>query len=160
VQAVLFVAEHSPQAPDVWQAGVAPPHSESPAQARHRWAVVLQTGVAPPHSAFVLQLAQTPSATLQTGIAPEHFVLLVAEQTPHEPFGWQAGVAPPQSASLAQARQVCVARLHAGVVVDPPWQSALATQATHAPAAVLQTGVAPVQRSEFVAEHWPHAPPG
>jgi hypothetical protein len=118
---------------------------------------VLQTGVAPPHSAFVLQLAQTPSATLQTGVGPVHFVLLVAEQIPHEPFGWHAGVAPPQSASLAQARHVCVAPLQAGVV---PEQSALATQATHAPAAVLQTGVAPVQRSEFVAEHWPHDPPG
>jgi len=35
VHSELFVAEHWPHAPDGWQAGVAPPHSPSPAQARH-----------------------------------------------------------------------------------------------------------------------------
>ena len=34
LQALAFVAEHWPQAPDDWQAGVEPPHSPSPAQAR------------------------------------------------------------------------------------------------------------------------------
>ena len=50
------MAEHCPHAPDdapdVWQAGVAPPHSPSPAQARQAWVVVLQTGVVPLHCAF------------------------------------------------------------------------------------------------------------
>jgi hypothetical protein len=46
---VAFVAEHSPQAPDAWQAGVAPPHSPSPAQARHVLLATSHTGVAPEH---------------------------------------------------------------------------------------------------------------
>jgi len=52
VQALALVAEHWPQAPDDSQAGVAPPHSPSLAQARQACVVVLQTGVAPPHCAF------------------------------------------------------------------------------------------------------------
>jgi hypothetical protein len=118
---------------------------------------VLQTGVVPPHSALVLQLAHTPRATLQTGIAPVHFVLLVAEQTPQAPPGWQAGVAPPQSASLPHARHVWVVVLQIGVA--PP-HSALETHGTQLPLAVLQTGVAPVHLVALPAEHWPHAPPG
>lgn len=54
---------------------------------------MLQMGVVPPHCAFVSQVAQTPSVALQMGVVPEHFVTLVAEQTPHEPLGWQAGAA-------------------------------------------------------------------
>jgi hypothetical protein len=41
-----------------------------------------------------------------------------------------------------------------------PEQSAFARQATHDPADAKQSGVAPVQRSELPAEHWPQAPPG
>ena len=51
-QAVALVAEHWPQAPLASHAGVAPPHSTSPAQARHVCVVVLQTGDVPPHWAF------------------------------------------------------------------------------------------------------------
>jgi hypothetical protein len=157
VHAVALPVEHWPQAPLPWQAGVAPPQSASPPQARHRWVVVLQTGVVPPHSAFVSQLAQTPRATLQTGIAPEHLVLFVAEQTPQAPPGWQAGVAPPQSASPPQARHVWVDVLQTGVV--PP-HSALETHGTQLPTVVLQTGVAAVHLVPLLAEHWPQAPPG
>jgi hypothetical protein len=57
---VVFVAEHWPQAPDGWQAGAAPPHSLSPAQARQLCVVVLQTGVVPPHCAFEVQATQLP----------------------------------------------------------------------------------------------------
>ena len=89
LHALAFVAEHCPQAPDEapddWQAGVAPPHSLSPAQARQTCADTLQTGVTPPHSAFELQFTQVPVATLQAGIEPLHRVVLVAEQTPHAP---------------------------------------------------------------------------
>jgi uncharacterized protein (DUF2237 family) len=53
-----LVAEHWPQAPDGWQAGVAPPHSLSPAHARQLCVVVLHTGVAPPHCAFDVQATQ------------------------------------------------------------------------------------------------------
>ena len=60
MQALAFVAEHCPQAPDASQAGVAPPHSLSPPQARQACVVVLQTGVVPPHCAFDVQGTQVP----------------------------------------------------------------------------------------------------
>src|SRR5438105_3290026 len=95
---------------------------------------VLQTGSVPPHSALVVQLTQVPVGTLQAGIVPVHLVLLVAEQTPQAPDGWQAGVAPPpQSASPEHPRQVCAVPSHTGVV---PEQSASATQRTQVPVGV------------------------
>jgi hypothetical protein len=54
------VAEHWPHAPLAWQAGVAPPHSPSPAQARHAWVAVLQTGVVPEQVALETQGTQVP----------------------------------------------------------------------------------------------------
>jgi len=158
VHCAVLVAEHWPQAPPGWQAGVEPPHSLSPAHARHMWVLTLQTGVAPPHSAFELQLTQVPFATLHAGIAGLQRVVLVAEQTPHAPDGWQAGVAPPpQSPSPAQPRQVWADGSQTGVV---PEQSALARHETQVPADVRQSGVAPTQRRELPAEHCPQAPPG
>jgi hypothetical protein len=158
VQSAVFVVEHWPQAPDPWQAGVAPLHSLSPAQARQTCALVLQTGVTPPHSAFEMQFTQVPLPTLHAGIDPVQRVVLVAEQTPQAPDGWQAGVAPPpQSASPPQARQVWLDVSQTGVL---PEQSAFARHETHVPADVRQSGVAPVQRSELFAEHWPQVPPG
>jgi hypothetical protein len=59
-QALALVAEHWPQAPPGWQAGVAPPHSPSPAQARQVWVAVLQTGVLPPHWALEVHGTQVP----------------------------------------------------------------------------------------------------
>jgi len=153
----VLEAEHWPQAPLAWHAGVAPPQSPSPAQARQVWAATLHTGVVPPHWAFEVQFTHVPVATLQAGMTPAHFVVFVAEQTPQAPPGWQAGVAPPHSPSLAHARQVCVVRLQAGVA--PP-HSAFETQGTQLPAATLQAGVAPVHFVPLPAEHWPQAPPG
>jgi hypothetical protein len=115
----------------------------------------LHTGVVPPQSELPTQPTHEPAAVSQTAVVPEHFVLLVAEQTPHEPPGWQAGVAPPHSRSPAQPRQVCVVRLQTGVA--PP-QSALPTHPTHVPVEVRHAAVAPPQASSFVAEHWPQAP--
>jgi hypothetical protein len=83
----VLPAEHWPHAPLGWQAGVAPPHSPSPAHARQTCAATLHTGVVPPHSAFELQLTHVPAATLQAGIAPVHLLVLVAEQTLQLPFG-------------------------------------------------------------------------
>ena len=60
VQATLFENEHWPQAPDGSQAGVAPPHSLSPPQARQVCVVVLHTGVMPPHWAFDVHGTQVP----------------------------------------------------------------------------------------------------
>ena len=58
MQAAALLAEHWPHAPDGWQAGVDPPHSLSPAQARQVWVVVLHTGVDPLHCALVRQGTQ------------------------------------------------------------------------------------------------------
>jgi len=126
-------SEHWPQAPPGWQAGVAPPHSPSPAQARQVCVAALQTGVVPAHCAFDTHGTQIAAATLQTGVAPMQRVAFVAEQTPHAPPGWQAGVPPPQSASPAQARQVCVAALQIGVA--PP-HCAFEVHGTQIPPAV------------------------
>ena len=128
----VLLAEHWPQAPELWQAGVEPPHSPSPAQARQVCVATLQTGLVPPHSALVMQLTQVPLGTSQAGMLPVQRILLVAEQIPQAPDGWQAGVAPvPQSPSPPQPRQVCVLPSQTGVV---PEQSALARQWTQDPA--------------------------
>jgi hypothetical protein len=72
VQAVEFVAEHWPQAPAGWQAGVAPPHSLSPLQARQTRKAGSQMGVLPPQSALARQPTHVFVDVLQTGVAPEH----------------------------------------------------------------------------------------
>jgi hypothetical protein len=135
VQADALVDEHWPQAPDGSQAGVDPPHSPSPAQARQAWVAVLQTGVAPPHWLLLVQPTQVPDGTSQAGVDPPQAAALLAEHCPQAPDGWQAGVAPPQSASRPQARQTWVAPSQMGVV-PPHW--ALLTQATQVPLPVLQ----------------------
>jgi hypothetical protein len=117
---VAFVAEHWPQAPLPWQAGVALGHSPSPAQARQVWVVVLQTGVVPPQFASLRQVTHVPVVVKQSGVVPEHLVVFVAEHWPHAPDAWHAGVAPPHSPSPAQARQVWVVVLQTGVV-PPHW---------------------------------------
>jgi len=62
VQALAFVAEHWPHAPDDWQAGVEPPHSPSPLQPRQAWVAVLHTGAVPLHCAFDTHGTQVPVA--------------------------------------------------------------------------------------------------
>ena len=59
---LALVAEHWPHAPEGSQAGVAPPHSPSPAQARQVCVVVLQIGVVLPHWAFDTHGTQVPPA--------------------------------------------------------------------------------------------------
>jgi len=80
-----LVAEHCPQAPDPWQAGVPPPQSTSPAQARQVCVVVLQTGVVPPHCAFDVHGTHVPVVVKQAGVAPLHLVVFVAEHWPQAP---------------------------------------------------------------------------
>ncbi|HVR01926.1 MAG TPA: hypothetical protein VMT47_07335, partial [Polyangia bacterium] len=157
VHAVVFVAEHAAQAPLGWQAGVAPPHWPSVVQPRQVCVVVSQTGLVPPHWALESQVSQMPFAASQVDDGPVQALLLVAEQTPQAPFGWQAGVAPPQSASPAQPRQTCMARLQTGVA-PPHW--AFATQTTQVPLPASQAGVVPPQRVLLVAEQEPQAPLG
>jgi hypothetical protein len=79
LHAVAFVAEQMPQAPEVWQAGVAPPHSLSPPQPRQVWVLRLQTGVVPPHCAFDTHGTHVPVVVKQTGVAPPHALAFVAE---------------------------------------------------------------------------------
>jgi len=86
VHAAVLLAEHCPQAPPGWHAGVTPPHSPSPAHARQVWAVVLQTGVVPEHCAFDVHGTQVAVAAKHTGVAPEHAVALVAEHCAHAPL--------------------------------------------------------------------------
>jgi hypothetical protein len=62
VQALALLAEHCPQAPDDSQAGVAPPHSPSLAQARQTCVVVLHTGAVVPHCALDVHGTQVPVA--------------------------------------------------------------------------------------------------
>jgi len=120
VQALALLAEHWPQAPDDSQAGVEPPHSPSPPQARQVCVVVLHTGVFPPHWALDRQATQVEVGVLQTGVAPAQAVALVAEHCPQAPVASQAGVPPPHSLSPAQARQLCAVVLQTGVV-PPHW---------------------------------------
>jgi hypothetical protein len=83
---VVLPSEHWPHAPDGWQAGVAPPHSVSPAQERQVCVGRLQTGVVPPHCAFDTHGTQVAVATSQAGVAPLQRLALVAEQIPHAPL--------------------------------------------------------------------------
>ena len=78
--------EHWPQAPDGWQAGLAPPHSLSPAHERQACVVVLQTGVVPPHCAFETHGTHVAVATSHAGVAPLQREVFVAEQMPHAPL--------------------------------------------------------------------------
>jgi len=59
-QDVAFVAEHWAHAPLAWQAGVAPPQSPSPAQARQVCVAPLQIGVVPAQSALARQVTHVP----------------------------------------------------------------------------------------------------
>jgi hypothetical protein len=153
--AAWFVAEHAAHAPLAWQAGVTPPHSPSPAQARHARVPASQTGVVPVHVSAERHPTHVPVTVAHTGVVPAHAAWFVVEQAAHAPDGWQAGVAPPQSASVEHARHTCRATLHVGVV---PLQVALDVHATQVAPAGSQAGVEPVQSVAFVAEHSPHDP--
>jgi hypothetical protein len=59
---LAFVAEHWPQAPVGWQAGVAPPQSVSAAQARHACNAGSQTGFVAVHAVLSRHSTQTPAA--------------------------------------------------------------------------------------------------
>jgi hypothetical protein len=125
-----LLAEHWPQAPETWQAGVAPPHSSSPAHARHTCEVTSQNGDVPAHCAFDVQVTQVPVGVWQRGVVPVHASEFDAEHWPQAPPGWQAGVAPPHSESPAQARHVWNAGSQTG---DAPEQSASARHGTQVP---------------------------
>ncbi|MFL5303689.1 MAG: hypothetical protein ACJ8F1_00675 [Polyangia bacterium] len=130
VHLLVLVAEQMPQAPEAWQAGVAPPQSTSPPQPRQVCVPPSQTGVVPLQSALARQRTHLPAPVSHSGVAPVHWVLLLTEHCPHAPDDSQAGVAPPHSLSPEQARQVWKAKSQTG---DPPLQSASAVQRTQVP---------------------------
>ncbi len=98
-----FGAAHAPMLPAVhsWQAplgthtGVADAQSAAPAQARQVRVPLSQVGLSPAQSLPVRQPTHTTLTVSHSGAVPGHALWLVAEQTPQEPFGWQAGAAPP-----------------------------------------------------------------
>src|SRR6185503_5365157 len=71
-QTPMFVAEQTPQAPDVWQAGALPGHCPSEAQGWQVCVAVLQTGLVPEQFASDRQATQTRGDTLvrQSGVPP------------------------------------------------------------------------------------------
>ena len=80
-------SEHCPQEPFGWHAGVGPPHSLSPAHARHVFVVRLQIGVTPLHCTSDVHGTQVPVVVRHAGVAPVHRLSFVAEHCPHAPFG-------------------------------------------------------------------------
>jgi len=135
VQRAVLLAEHSPHAPDVWQAGVEPPHSPSTPHARQALVPESQTGCVPPHCALEVHPTHSPRTTSHAGVAPVQRAVLPAEHWPHAPDGWHAGAPAPQSPSAAQARQVNVPPSQVGVV---PLHSAADRHPTQLPALVRQ----------------------
>jgi len=163
---VAFVAAHSVQAPrsgpERWQAGCSGSGqlgAPSVVQATQVRVAIAQTGVTPPQWLSARQATQTPTPdeTSQRGAAAGQWETSAAVQGAQAPLGRQIGADGPHSASDAQARHDRAAPSHTGFV--PP-HSPLVRQPTQAPATVSHTGVAPVQRVAFVAEHWPQPPAG
>lgn len=87
VHALWLLAEHWPQEPFGWQAGVAPPQLASVVQPTHVLVAGAQTGVVPLQFAFVRHPTHTAAATSQTGFAPVHAVRFEAEHWPQAPVG-------------------------------------------------------------------------
>jgi hypothetical protein len=165
--AMALPAEHWPQAPDGSQAGVVPPHSPSPPQARHVRNAGSQMGLLPAQSPFARQPTHVLVEVLHSVVAPLQVVLsmhsthvavavshaavpppqkalFVAEHCPQAPLARHTGAVEGHSLSAAQARQAFVPVSHVGFV---PEQLASARQPTHTrgDAVVRQYGVAPPQ---------------
>jgi hypothetical protein len=118
-QAFMFVEEHWPQAPDGWQAGVAPPQSRSLAHGTQVCVTRSQTGSVPAHWAAEVQATHWPTVASQAARpVPAHLVRFVTEHWPHEPFIWQAGALAGHCASLVHGTHVWLALEQTGIV--PP----------------------------------------
>ena len=157
-QCDVSVAVQAAQAPVGKQMGAPAGQSAVLPQGRQVWLAPSHTGVVPPHCALDTQATQVPEPVSQTGVASWQRVVLLAEQTPQAPEGWQAGSAPPHSLSPPQARQTW--RDGSQIGADGVVQSASPRQVTQVPLLVSHSGVVPVQALALLAEHWPHAPDG
>jgi hypothetical protein len=123
------------------------------------WDAIAQTGVTPPHWLSLRQATQTPTPdeVSQRGADAGQCETSVAVHGAQAPLGRQIGAAGPHSASEPHARHARAVPSQTGFV--PP-HSPFVRQPTQVPEPASQTGVAPVQRVAFVAEHWPQAPAG
>jgi hypothetical protein len=157
MHAELAPAAHWTHAPVVEQTGRGAAQSAAASQARQVCVVASQIGVVSLQSGFDAQPTHVPVPMLQSEAAPLHEALLVAEQAPHAPEGWQAGAAPLHSPSMAQPRQLCAVASQTGWSAG---QSASFVQAMQSPEVASQIGVAPAQEAVLVAEHWPQDPLG
>ena len=157
VQAARLVAEQTPQLPPGWQAGAPALHSPSTTQLRQPPVTASHTGVVPLQLALDVQPTQVPVDDWHCGVAPPQAAMLVAEQAPQVPFGWQAGVDPPQSPSRVQPRQVFVVVSQIGLV--PPHCEAL-VQETQVPVAPSQPATGPLHFPVLVEEQTPQTPLG
>jgi hypothetical protein len=104
----VFVGEHWPQVPSLWQAGAPGWPLQSPSVAHAtQTPLVAQVGVRAGQLPFWRQPTQIPSAVSQNSDEP-HWTVLLDEHWPQWPPGWQAGVpmCPAQPPSLLQATQV------------------------------------------------------
>jgi hypothetical protein len=165
--AVAFVVEHWPHAPVSSQAGVVPPHSPSPPQARHTkndgsqmgllpaqspfarhpthvFVVVLHSAVVPPQVVLSMHSTHFAVEVSHAGVAPPQWAVFVAEHSPHAPLPRHTGAVDGQSVAAAHARQAFVVASQVGVV---PAQFVLVRHPTHTrgDAVVRQYGVAPPQ---------------
>ena len=154
----MSVAVQAAQAPVGRQMGAAAGQSAVLPQGRQVWLPLSQTGVVPPHWALDTQATQVPEVVSQTGVVSLQRVVLLAEQTPHAPDGWQAGSAPPHSLSPPQPRQTW--RDGSQIGADGVVQSGSPRQATQVPLLVSHSGAVPVQALALLDEHWPQAPDG
>ena len=157
VQAARSVAEQTPQLPPGWQAGAPALHSPSTTQLRQPPVTASHTGVVPLQLALDVQPTQVPVDDWHCGVAPPQAAMLVAEQAPQVPFGWQAGVDPPQSPSRVQPRQVFVVVSQIGLM--PPHCEAL-VQETQVPVAPSQPATGPLHFPVLVEEQTPQTPLG
>ena len=171
VHCVAFPTEHCPQAPVGSQAGVVPPHSPSPPQARqlkkdgsqmgvvpaqsafarqptHVFVAVLHSGVPPPQVLLSTHATHRAFGMSQAGVPPPQWVVFEAEHSPHAPLARHTGVVDGHSLSPAQARQVFVAESHVGFVAP---QFELERHPTHwcGDTIVRQYGVAPLQSASW-----------
>jgi hypothetical protein len=165
-------AEHWPQVPEAWQAGL-----EVEGQAR-----------AAPEPLSPLQPAQVPAAVSHSGVFPAHWEALPAEHWVHAPEAWHAGLevdgqarVAPEPLSPLHPAQVPLAMSHRGVVpvhwealpaehwvhTPEPWQAGLEVDGqarvapeplsplhpAQVPLAMSQSGVFPVHWVKLLAEH-------
>ena len=136
-----------------------PPHSPSPAQARHTCVVRLHTGVAPAaarvrdaaHADARADVARRGRARAAAALARRALAARAARLARRRRAAALAVARAARGSCALAPSQIGVVAAALGVDVR---------HATHVPVGVWHSGVVPVHAVPFPAEHWPHAPPG